>query len=629
MVRLGLSLLYILVTIWPVIKRLRQPTILGDDVARLVDLIEHPFHELIFLPFGEHVAPLFQLVSWLVWRAIGPDIRLAPMGFTIASVLPWLLALSLLAVWLIRETGSRTASLTAVAIVAQSPLVLETAWWYSASSFSWAIAGILLSLIGATLLAHKPVRALALVAIGAAIAPAGTSLGFLAAPLAILRGMIEPGTGRRAKVMLMVAAMAGLLAYDRSCKLGSTELITAARASYLDKLNLPLGLGFAFSVPGRVLWPVALGVPVSWSVSSKPAWYSWGAGALALAVMAAAAAWPRVRRYRGGMITGAAMIYSTYMLIYSERASLLLRDRPWSEQQLLYEWGGRYHVLPLLGLAAILAAVMASWPFPRRCDGRPWLPPIVGSFVGLVMLVVQYPEASYWNWMLRQPGQKQTLDAIDHLGKVAREEGIPRSQLKRIIGPAFRSWNQSLVFDRPAAFSLMNLVTLAPERVAVPLGDAEALARLKRRLNQRQRLALGSQCCFSLNRASLHPGAETLVVARPDGMTHAHELRPGHYRADAVPAAIRFEFDPAPAARYLALPGFRADQDIVISWCDNTGQWRSGQSVRWLKLPRSDDTAIVDLDGLIHQPDYPLSRIAIQFTRPGELTLAGSPRLLR
>jgi hypothetical protein len=230
---------------------------------------------------------------------------------------------------------------------------------------------------------------------------------------------------------------------------------------------------------------------------------------------------------------------------------------------------------------------------------------------------------------LRQPGQRETLAVLHHLGKVAREQGIPRSQLERIIAPVFRCWNQNLLVDRPAAFSLMNLVTLAPEQVAVPLDDDDALARLKSRLTERQRFGLGSECCSSLSPATLDPGARILAIARPEGMFHARELQPGRYRAEALPAGLRFEFDPGPHARYLVLPGLAADQDVVIFWCDDAGRWRPVQSVRWLKPPQTSNAAIVDLDSLIHRPNYPLSGIAIQFTRPGEVQLAGFPRLLR
>ena len=72
-------LLFVMITAIPMLKRLGSPTILGDDVIRIVDLIKLPFREHLFLHFAEHIAPLFQLVSWSTWQIIGHDVRLAPL----------------------------------------------------------------------------------------------------------------------------------------------------------------------------------------------------------------------------------------------------------------------------------------------------------------------------------------------------------------------------------------------------------------------------------------------------------------------------------------------------------------------------------------------------------------------
>jgi len=621
------ALFFAVVAIWPVLLRLRHPTILGDDVTRLVDLIEMPFREHLFLPFGEHIAPFFQLISWLSWQAIGQDLRLAPLAYCMAAGFSWLLVLGLLGCWLARETGSPTASCASVAMVAQSPLVLEAVWWYSASSFLWAIAGVLAAVLGASWVGRRPVRGLLLVVIGTAIGPAGTTLGLLAAPLAILRGLIEPRVSSWVKAMVVVAALGGLLAYEQFCKLGRIEVIHA-RVQDLGKLELLAGMGYALSVPGRLLWPAAVGVPASWAAAPLPAWIGWGAGILAILGTTALLVWPRSRWDRRLVLVGAAMIYLTYALIYPSRVSMLKMGR-WTEKQLLYEYAGRYHVLPLLGVTAIVAAILAARPLIRRCDTRRGLAAIAGALAGLMMLAIQHGEARRWHWMLGQPGQKKTLAVLHHLGKLARDEGITRAQLLRIIDPAYRSWNQSLLLDCPAAFPLMKLVVHAPGRVARPLTDQEARDRLKARLTETERLAIGAEACVSLNPAQLEPGARTLAVARRVAIDHARELEPGRYRSERLPAGIRFEFDQVADARYLVLPGLSADQDVVVVWCDDEGRWRSGQSVRWLQSPPGGSPAVIDLERLIHLRQGPLPRIAIHFTRPGEIALAGPPRLLR
>ncbi len=618
---------FALVAVVPLLRRLRHPTMQGDDITRLVDLIEQPVRDLIFLPFAEHVAPLFQLVSLVTWEAIGHDVRLAPLAFAFASVAAWSLVLVLLGVWLMRETGSRTASFVAVAIVAQSPLVRETAWWYSSSSFSWAVCGILIGVLGAGGLGRRR-GSLALIAIGAALAPAGTSLGILAAPLAILRAYFQPGASRRLKLSAALAALAGLLAYIEFCNLGGPESASSARVQNVLTVEPWAGLVYAIWVPGRMLWPSTFGVPASWLAGPLSPLIVWGAGIVALASTLFL-----VARHTGGnrklILVGAAMIYAGYLLTYAPRVCMLRMGR-WSELQLLYHAVGRYHVLPLMGLAAILAAVIAGWPLVRGCDARRGRPALVGATVGLVMLAVQFKEAGYWDFYLLPQDQKTTLAALQHLGQLAREEGISRAQLVRIIDPVKRPWNESLLVDRPAAFPLVKLAVCAPEEVSHPLRDEEARDRLRARLSARERVALGADMCASLAPVLQRPGAQTVAVARRYDVHEAHEVKPGIYQSGNQAGFIGFEFDPAPEARYLYLPGLTADQDVSVYWCDNERQWRPGQVVRWLKSPPPPGEAVIDLDRLIHLSVRPLSRIVIQFTSPGGvLALDGPPRLLR
>ena len=268
-------LAFAVVALAPLLKRLRHPTILGDDVIRIVDLINLPFDKHLFRPFGDHVAPGFQLVSWLTWEVIGHDIRLTPLGFSVAAVSAWVLVLVLSGLWLKQETGSQTAALVALALVAQSPLVLETAWWYSSSSFSWAVAGILIAVLGASRIAHWPRSSLFLIGIGSAVGPAGTTLGILAAPLAILRVALQPEDARRMKLLAVVAAAVGFFSYEEFSRLGAIEAVHAARVNGLPTLELLGGLGYAVSVPGRVLLPSTFGVPASWLIMPLPSWIVW------------------------------------------------------------------------------------------------------------------------------------------------------------------------------------------------------------------------------------------------------------------------------------------------------------------------------------------------------------------
>ena len=483
-------LIFALVTLLPVLRRIRHPTLHGDDVIRLVNLIEHPVRELMFWPCNEHIAFFFDLITWGCWQLIGHELRLAPLGYSVAAVLPWTLVLALAARWLTRESGSRAASLVAVAIVAQSPLVVETAWWYSASSFAWAIVSILVVLLAAGSIEKRPIRSLLAIGLATALGPAATSLGQLAMPLAILRGFANRKAALRGKFALAGTAIGGAMAYMLACQLGGRGVIATARQNNAGMADPLAGLGYALTVPGRLLWPSAFGVPASWCAAALPSWLSWGPGILALLTVAALAVWHGARWNRRLVLVGAAMIYLGYGLTYMARAGLVTGGR-WTEAQLIYRYATRYHVLPLIGLAAVLAAVLAAWRPIRRCDARRGLPALVGAVVGLMMFGVQRHEVNTWCWLLGYSDQRPTLAALDHVRRVACEEAITRAQLARIVAPALRPWNAPLLTDTPALFSLMKLVE-APEQVSRARSDHDARILLSSRLTYAERVALGS-----------------------------------------------------------------------------------------------------------------------------------------
>ena len=619
------SVLFVVVVTVPLIRRLLHPTILGDDVTRIVDLVTFPFREHLFLPFAEHIAPLFQLVSKVTWELIGHDVRLAPFGFSAASVLSWALVLALLGFWLWRETGSRTAALVAVALAAHSPLVLETAWWYSASSFLWAIAGILIALIGTTYLPRRPIPAVSMIALGAALGLAGTTLGILAAPLAILRSALDPTIPRRLKFLVVAVALSGVVSYRVVCKVGGVSVFHTDPQAALPRIDIVGGVGYALTVPGRLLWPSLVGVPASWMIVPMSAWLCGAAGVLALAVHTALAFWPRARWNKRLVVVGIAMIYFSYALTYSAR-TIMVKQGLWTEPELLYVFASRYHVLPLLGLVTIIAALVASWPRIRRYDLHRGRPALIAALVGVATMAVQSREASRWEWMLHQPDQHATLSALHHVGELAGAEGISRPQLMRIFDPVYRSWNGSLVKDCPRAFHLMNLAVQAPEHVERLIADDRARARLLNWLTLAERIALGAGTCAPPIPAPVQL-AHTLAIARQVATRDINVLGPGRYERGRLPGFIEFEFEPAAGARYLFLPGLAADQDVIVVLTDDAAHWRGGQSVRWLKSPRTD--AAIDLARLIHWSGNAPARIRVRCAGPGEIALGGPPRLLR
>jgi hypothetical protein len=620
--------LFALIALQPVFARLRHPTLLGDDIARVVELIELPFGKLLARPFNEHLAPLFDFVSWLTWQAVGHDLRLAALGFCIASVLPWVLLLVLLGEWLKRETGSSTAALIAVALAAQSPLALEAMWWYSAASFTYAVLGIQAALLGASVLGSTPRRALILIGVGSALGPAGSTIGVLGMPLAVFRACIDPATSWRRKAQGSSAAFGGLGIYLVIRELIGAGLFRAAPKQSPGLAEPITGLGYAFTVPGRVLWPAMAGVPARWMVVNLSTGLAWLLGALALAALLILAAKPRASWNRRLVLVGGAMIYLGYALTYCARAGMV-RLGKWTEPQMLYDFGGRYHLVPLLGACAVVAAVLAALPLVRRADGARGRPALIGIIAGLVALTVNRYDAENWRWMLEQPDQKPTLAALHRVGELAHAEGVSRDQLTKIFDPVFRPWNGSVRLN-PYYFHFMKLVAQAPLTVDRPLPDEEARVRLLSRLTLLEQAVLTSGACVSMNtRTAPKPEGDALVVARRMKLKHAREVTPGNYRAMSCPAFIEYEFDSSLAARFLTLPGLAADQDLTISWRDESGQWRPLQHVCWLKTPAPVCEAAIDLQRLANWPTGRAVRIRVVFTQPGELALSQPPCLLR
>ena len=134
--------------LYPHIQRLDRPSLFADDVARVEQLQVMPPRAMIWRPFNEHLAPAFEVVSLTVWHLSGQRLAEAARAFTMASLLPLPLILIALGLLVRRETGSTTAALASLAVFALSPLPLETFWWYSASSFAWALLLTLVAWLG-------------------------------------------------------------------------------------------------------------------------------------------------------------------------------------------------------------------------------------------------------------------------------------------------------------------------------------------------------------------------------------------------------------------------------------------------------------------------------------------------
>jgi hypothetical protein len=320
------------------------------------------------------------------------------------------------------------------------------------------------------------------------------------------------------------------------------------------------------------------------------------------------------------------MIYLSYTLTYCSRAGLINTGR-WNEFQLLYRWAGRYHLLPLIGMCTLIAAVLGVCPVARRCDAVKGRPLAVGLFAQLLALFAYQPGVNNWRWMLGQPDQKATLAALHHVGEVAREEGVTREQLTRIFDPVNRSRNCSLRTN-PRYFHHMKLVELPPASVLRPLSDDEARGRILAHLSERERLWLTAGAVYTLGESSPSPGAEEFVTVRLLTRENVREVEPGRYRSAGWPAYLRYEADVPTGARFLSIPGLSAKDDVKISWSDSAGRWRPLQYVCWVSTPAPGARAAIDFQRLVNWPTGNRGRFRVEFSNPGEITVR-QPRLLR
>ena len=297
---------------------------------------------------------------------------------------------------------------------------------------------------------------------------------------------------------------------------------------------------------------------------------------------------------------------------------------------MLYEWGGRYHELPLLGMGAVLAIGLTAVSRVRVCDRHPTLPILLGIGTGILAFSMNRQETQYWNWMLNQPDQPRTFQALHSMGEAARDLGIGRDQLIRLFDPPFRNWNGSVLNDCPRAFHLTKLVQQTLTSVDHDLPDDLARSRLLARLKHSERVALQAGVCLSLNPPELAVNSESLSLGELVDICNLTELSPGHFRRKGWPAYLEYAIDTTNQPRYLEFNGLASDQNLEISWADATGKWTAGQHAYWLGTSKpSGAPAVIDLTRLINWPSSQVTKIRVTFPAARQVGYVIEPRLLR
>ena len=589
-------------TIYPHSLRIAHPSIFSDDVARVLLLRTHSLGESLTTPFNEHVAPFFDTVTWLSYRAAGGRLAEIPRTFTEAAFVPFLIALGLLTLFAKRELGSYPAAGVVVATFALAPIhVVETVWWYSGSNHMWAVDWTLVALIGA---GRGGRIGLAMAAIGSALAPACSLMGLLAVPASALFAL-----GKRGKkgVGVVPSAAAGLGVYFAFG--AAVGLIGALLHGRRYPADPPFGLMVAGEVPAAVLIPALIGL------EDLSRWFARGwLIAATLGLNLGAMAWAVRSRSRALILLGVFLILGGYVLIFPFRTA-------GGREMMVHS--ARYHLYPHLGLSILVATAL------RRPLGGP-KGEVLAMAMWAALVALHLPkmiaESSFYDY----PNQSQTLVALERVRRICRAEGITSGQAIAALEPIRPHW---MPLDAPGA-NVAPLIGFIPGPSRVP--DDEVRDRLLTKLafEDKEGLFGGMDVgpyLVAFESLTTDPPLPTRregsLRIRPDGPDNAFltEGWPSYleYRVDAPPAEVA-------ASRWLALAVMANEGGVEVWWDDGSGHWTEGRSLLWTIDPAKPRGRIwaVPLDRLPHWDGERVKRLRILFRYP-ERVFAQPPRLLR
>jgi membrane protein YdbS with pleckstrin-like domain len=610
---------FLAICLSPHFGRLHDPSLFSDDVTRVEHLQTMPLGKLLFRPFNEHVAPVFELVSWVTWQVAGRRLSHAPAAFTVAALVPFLLCLLALASLVRRESGSATVALAAVAVFSLSAVHIEAVWWYSASSFTWALLGTVIAWLcvlrslGPEIQVHPAgdMGWLAAAALAALVAPACSAIGLLAGPVAALRAVQDSrGRGWWRAVAVGLVPLTGTVLY---LVLASQVRYHAILTQSVDR-NLDIGTGLLCTLRAPI------DVLASGLIGMENADQSLGGGldlVLGVLLMMSILTWGLRSPLRPLLLGGLALILGGYGLTYSVRNFF---GPHWlMEVQ-------RYHLFPQHGFVLVLVSV--SRPLLARFDARPRSALLAAMVVASLLLVAHRPMMRLRARAYRFPDQARTLKALERLETLCREHRITRDQALAALDPIRTRW---FPHDSNALRILAAAVPgsgLADNRVRPTL-----LAALS--LSEREALCGGMAASPYLRPASESSKAEASAVGRLVGAVGDCQIGPGDRFLARGPAHLEFQMsdsthqDSIADARMLCVPGFDPEGKLEVWWTGDGAMWSETRSVRW--QPASEGPTgqwAIALGSLPHWSASRASRIRVVVRSVGTVALE-APRLLR
>jgi len=610
---------FLTICLAPDAARLSDPSLFSDDVTRIAQLQTMPLGTLLFRPFNEHFAPVFEVVSWVTWQLVGGRLTHAPAAFTAAALVPFLFCLAALGKLVRRESGSSTAALAAVAAFSLSAVHIEAAWWYSASSFTWALLGTLLAWlcvlrslsIQSDAQPVGSIRWWMAAALAALVAPACSAIGLLAGPVAALRAVQgSHRLGRRRAWVMGLIPLAGTVLY----------LVIASQVRYYAiltdgvhrSLDFRTGLSCTLRAPVDVLASGLIGL------DNADRWLGGGLDLVlgALLVIGTLACGLR-SPLRPLLLGGLALILGGYGLTYSVRN--LFGPHWLMEVQ-------RYHLFPQLGFVLVLVGVSRTGL--ARFDARPRSTLLAATILASVLLAAHRPILETRARAYRFPDQARTLKALERLDGLCREHRITRRQALAALDPIRPSW---FPHDANALMMLADSVPtsgLPDDRVRPTL-----LAALE--LSEREALCGGMDASPYRRPASESLAAEAMAVGRLVGAYGAWQMGPGDRFLARGPAYLEFQMsdsthqDSYADARMLWVPRLDSESKIEVWWSGEEAGWSETRSVRWRAVSEGPTgQSAIPLDRLPHWSPSRARRIRVVVRPPGTVALE-APRLLR
>ena len=321
----------------------------------------------LWLPNNEHAMPLGRLLTFAVARLAGRPTGL-PLAAVLAGVVGLLPALGLTYLFVRRELGHPFYGLAALILFGVSSVYQQAVYWFAASFSVYALDALLLALLAAQRYRQtRRIQWLFVCVVCCALAPCWFGSGVLAGPLCCL--YLLPGEGAEsrtaARIGSRLAPLLGTAAF-LAVSLPLTAPIIQHLEHYHDKTALESfqPLTGAWYTMRSVVDNLALGAFGVTGVTVGSV-----AAPLIFAALVAAGGWWAYRSPRRRLaLLGAGLIFGSYLLIYSARAT-------WSYDgaaMFTPSWS-RYHLQPQLGLTLLICGGLPAWEgrwFRLDPDGR-------------------------------------------------------------------------------------------------------------------------------------------------------------------------------------------------------------------------------------------------------------------